>query len=147
MSALNYCQTAAGSRLLRSNILEPSTNREAINRRLDAVKELVSRPTDLHQPIKVNHLCRVSTSFLFDCAIETSDWRETTSSLFLFIPFHFLYVGNFVEVCGRGACRESMHRRTQEFQLVYDGTETQCRCSSQAHTDADTSAPLYPLQS
>lgn len=53
LSALNSCQTAAGKRLLRSNLLEPMTDREAIRQRLDAVEELASRPTDLHQPIKV----------------------------------------------------------------------------------------------
>ncbi|KAI9551670.1 mismatch repair ATPase Msh4 [Daphnia sinensis] len=52
LSALNSCQTAAGKRLLRSNLLEPMTDREAIRQRLDAVEELASRPTDLHQPIK-----------------------------------------------------------------------------------------------
>ncbi|XP_057379025.2 mutS protein homolog 4-like [Daphnia carinata] len=52
LSALNACQTAAGKRLLRSNLLEPMTDREAIRQRLDAVEELASRPTDLHQPIK-----------------------------------------------------------------------------------------------
>ena len=52
-SALNSCQTAAGKRLLRSNILEPMTDSECIGQRLDAVEELASRPTDLHQPIKV----------------------------------------------------------------------------------------------
>lgn len=54
LSALNSCQTAAGKRLLRSNLLEPMTDREAIRQRLDAVEELASRPTDLHQPIKVH---------------------------------------------------------------------------------------------
>lgn len=29
------------------------TDRESIGQRLDAVEELASRPTDLHQPIKV----------------------------------------------------------------------------------------------
>jgi DNA mismatch repair ATPase MutS len=53
LSALNFCQTAAGKRLLRSNLLEPMTDVEAIRQRLDAVEELTSRPTDLHQPIKV----------------------------------------------------------------------------------------------
>ncbi len=53
LSALNSCQTAAGKRLLRSNLLEPMTDVEAIRLRLDAVEELASRPTDLHQPIKV----------------------------------------------------------------------------------------------
>jgi len=53
LSALNSCQTAAGKRLLRSNLLEPMTDVEAIRQRLDAVEELASRPTDLHQPIKV----------------------------------------------------------------------------------------------
>ena len=53
MTALNYCQTAAGSRLLRSNLLEPLTDCEAINQRLDAIEELASRPTDLFQPVKV----------------------------------------------------------------------------------------------
>ncbi|EFX81651.1 mismatch repair ATPase Msh4 [Daphnia pulex] len=52
LSALNSCQTAAGKRLLRSNLLEPMTDVEAIRLRLDAVEELASRPTDLHQPIK-----------------------------------------------------------------------------------------------
>lgn len=53
LSSLNSCQTAAGKRLLRSNLLEPMTDVEAIRQRLDAVEELTSRPTDLHQPIKV----------------------------------------------------------------------------------------------
>lgn len=55
LSALNHCQTASGSRLLRSNILEPWTNWQAIHQRLEAVEELASRPTDLHQPIKVRY--------------------------------------------------------------------------------------------
>lgn len=54
LSALNFCQTPAGSRLLRSNLLEPLTDLNAINIRLDAVEELASRPIDLHQPIKVD---------------------------------------------------------------------------------------------
>lgn len=56
MSSLNYCQTAAGSRLLRSNILEPLTNWEKINQRLDAIEELTNRPTELLDPIKVRSL-------------------------------------------------------------------------------------------
>ena len=54
LSALNYCQTAAGSRLLRSNLLEPMTDLHAINQRLEAVEELSSRPTDFHHPVTVN---------------------------------------------------------------------------------------------
>ena len=53
LSSLNSCQTAAGKRLRRSNLLEPMTDVEAIRQRLDSVEELTSRPTDLHQPIKV----------------------------------------------------------------------------------------------
>ena len=54
LSTLNYCQTAAGSRLLRSNLLEPMTDLHAINQRLEAVEELSSRPTDFHHPVTVN---------------------------------------------------------------------------------------------
>ena len=64
LSALNHCQTAAGSRLLRSNILEPWTNWQVINQRLEAVEELASRPTDLHQPIKVPYRAGAPVSFL-----------------------------------------------------------------------------------
>ena len=53
MKALNYCQTAAGARLLRSNLLEPLTDVAAINQRLDAVQEMTTRPDELFRPIKV----------------------------------------------------------------------------------------------
>lgn len=54
LKALNLCQTAAGSRLLRSNILEPMTDVQSIRQRLDAVEELASRLNDLYHPIKVD---------------------------------------------------------------------------------------------
>ena len=40
---LNHTVTPMGSRLLRTNILQPSTDEALIQRRLDAVQELVSR--------------------------------------------------------------------------------------------------------
>ena len=53
MKALNYCQTAAGARLLRSNLLEPLTDVGVINQRLDAVQEMTQHPAQLFQPVKV----------------------------------------------------------------------------------------------
>ena len=53
MSALDFCVTAAGSRLLRSNVLEPMTQVAVIETRLDAVQELRQRPLELLEPIKV----------------------------------------------------------------------------------------------
>lgn len=40
---LNHTVTPMGSRLLRTNILQPSTDEALIQRRLDAVQELVSQ--------------------------------------------------------------------------------------------------------
>lgn len=53
LSSINYCKTSAGTRTLRSNLLEPLSDAGAIESRLDAVEELVRRPFDLYQPIKV----------------------------------------------------------------------------------------------
>jgi len=46
---LNHTQTPMGSRLLMDWILQPLQDREAIERRLDAVEALVGRPADLEE--------------------------------------------------------------------------------------------------
>lgn len=40
---LNQCKTAAGARVLRANLIQPSTDADTINTRLDAVAELLER--------------------------------------------------------------------------------------------------------
>jgi DNA mismatch repair ATPase MutS len=78
MSSVNYCQTSAGSRLLRSNILEPLTDRNKINQRLDAIEEMTSRPSDLLDPIKVCNfnLIHEQRTYFNSILLDRAFWRD-----------------------------------------------------------------------
>lgn len=43
-SVLDYCYTNLGKRVLRANILQPSTSEETLELRLDAIDEMLSKP-------------------------------------------------------------------------------------------------------
>ena len=51
--ALNKCLTQAGSRFLRSALLQPSTDLATISARLDAVSELLTRPEAIQDARKI----------------------------------------------------------------------------------------------
>ena len=62
--ALNHCLTTAGTRCLRSSIIQPSVDLETISARLDCVSELLEREvraSDAHCP----HPLRVMRTALF----------------------------------------------------------------------------------
>jgi DNA mismatch repair protein MSH4 len=51
--ALNHCLTAAGTRHLRSSLIQPSTDLATISARLDGVSELLAREEALHDARRV----------------------------------------------------------------------------------------------
>lgn len=80
LSSIDYCRTSAGTRMLRSNLLEPFSDPGVIESRLDAVEELVERPLDLYQPIKVRvtHCSLLMSRFAFGNALGIIVYHSTT---------------------------------------------------------------------
>lgn len=59
---LNHCATPMGERILRMDLIQPMSDQEAINRRLDAVEELMDNPEqffELKQNLKASMKKRV----------------------------------------------------------------------------------------
>jgi DNA mismatch repair ATPase MutS len=55
--ALNHCLTTAGTRCLRSSIIQPSVDLETISARLDCVSELLEREVRARACIRIRMAC------------------------------------------------------------------------------------------
>lgn len=53
---LNHTLTPMGSRLLKSHLLQPSTNIETLEKRYDALEELATRE-DVFFAVRQGHIC------------------------------------------------------------------------------------------
>lgn len=52
-SALNTCLTSGGVRLLRSSLLQPSTDLSMIEARLDAIEELITNQPVFYELVRI----------------------------------------------------------------------------------------------
>ncbi|KAJ1358407.1 hypothetical protein KIN20_016825 [Parelaphostrongylus tenuis] len=84
LTVIDETLTSGGSRLLRSNLLQPSTNEDVIEQRLDAVEELVNNPHVveklrqlLDNTCNLDHFFNVFVESPHEHTLRTADFHVT----------------------------------------------------------------------
>ena len=89
-STLNHCNTTCGSRLLRVNVLQPPSNIETVEMRLDAIEELVLNEeglstitSSLTSFLDVDHLCAIQFISHGDTLTDEKSCQQAIGNIIL----------------------------------------------------------------